>query len=215
MKITNVFAACLASLMLLSSCTAPADETKSLYQHGLDVVALMDEMVNCDAYVQAQTGSAEILEITRSLAEGDYSSPKAVYRVTIPDETIDALGQIDLLSDTSENLRTFFRQKTLSVIPIQITATEGVNFLAAASLCTAGKTFVSDEIPGNVIYLYTYENTIPVAVTFSSDADSPGLVSASGTFLSHKNRSFETVEDVEYLFSEYAASVELIPANYE
>ena len=202
--------ACLASVLLLTSCGTPAAETKSLYEHGLDVVALMDEMVNSEAYVQAQTGSEEILNITRTLAEGDYSSPKAVYRITIPDETIDALGQIELLADTSETLRSYFRQKTLSVIPIQITSTEGVNFLAAASLCTAGKSFISDEIPGNVIYLYTYENTVPIAVTFGCNADTPGIISASGTFLSHKERSFETPEDVQFLFSEYAASVEVV-----
>lgn len=203
----------LLSALLLTSCGTPAAENKSLYEHGMDVVALIEEMVNNDDYVQAYSGSSDILSVTRTLAEGDYSAPKAVYKVTIPETTIDALSEAELLTDASPELRSYLKQKTLAAIPIQITSTEGVNFLAAASICIAGKTFVSEEVPGYAIYLYTYENATPIAVTFGTSADAPGIVSASGTFLSHSDRSFETAEDVEFLFSEYAATVEIVPAN--
>lgn len=205
--------ALLLSALLLASCGTPAAEDRSLYEHGLDVVALIDEMVNNEDYVRVYSGSDDILNVTRTIAEGDYSSPKNVYKVTIPDTIINALSEADSLSDASPELLDYLRQKTLASIPIQITSTEGVNFLAAASICTAGKTFLSDEVPEYMIYLYTYENAVPIAVTFGRDANVPGVVSATGTFLSHSDRSFETKEDVELLFSEYAAAVEVVPAG--
>ena len=56
-------------------------EAVSLYEQGLEVVSLMEEMANCESYIQLFTGNTEINEIIQNIAEGDYSQPDAVYEV--------------------------------------------------------------------------------------------------------------------------------------
>lgn len=59
----------------------------------------------------------------------------------------------------------------------------------------------------NPIYLYTYENGNPVAVTFIAGED--GAVSASGTFVICDALTFESAEDVEAFFEEVEVEVEV------
>ena len=68
----RILAVLLSVVMLLSLCAcggAPstkADE-KSLYEHGLDVIAVMSEMTQLESYVETYTGSGEIKEIVQTI----------------------------------------------------------------------------------------------------------------------------------------------------
>ena len=73
----------LSAIMLLSLCacggeTSAKTEEKSLYEHGLDVIAVMSEMTQLESYVETYTGSGEIKEIVQTIGEEDYTTPKAV-----------------------------------------------------------------------------------------------------------------------------------------
>lgn len=176
---------------------APAP-SKTLYERGAELAAELAEMAGNRDYLSLYTGQGEVLDILARAAEGkDYTSPKAVYSLTISE---DAAGKIlaalemenaDALPD---HLKGKVREKVFQALPAQVNAMAGADTLAAASICTAGKVFVDPAVTDGVIYLYTYENGVPVAVTFLPGED--GAVSAGGTFLLGDSFSVDSLEDL-------------------
>ena len=63
-------------------------ETRSLYAQGLEVVQLMSEMTRSEEYIAFHTGNGEIKEIVEQLGAAEYSVPKAVYAISITEETL-------------------------------------------------------------------------------------------------------------------------------
>ena len=200
----------LSVIMLLSLCacgeTASTKEAeKSLYEHGLDVIAVMSEMTQLESYVETYTGSGEIKEVVTSIGEGDYTTPKAVYAITVNAEQIAAYADVEALDGASDALQKTMENKFIVALISQVNGRAGAMNLAAASVCTAGKTFVTDEISESVIYLYTYENGRPISVTFTCGEDS--TVSASGMFMMYDAFPCDSVEEIEEFFREVGASV--------
>lgn len=185
---------------------------KSLLEHGLDVVATMDEMAGSDEYINFYTGSKDMAEIVKEIGKGDHSAPVAVYKITIDKEAIEAWDMLGGLSGLSEELKTAMRQKAFGAALItQINAQSGATTLAATSICTAGKTFVSSEGDGDAIYLYVYENACPAAVSFVKGEDNS--VSASGTFILNDGFDASSPESLEAFFGETGAVIESVPLN--
>ena len=163
----------LAMALSFSACGSNKDhaETKSLYAQGLEVVQLMAEMTNTEAYIDIHTGDSAIKDIIQSISNGDYSAPKAVYAISITDENLTAMAELGNLDNASEELKSVLMQRVLGSLIPQINGMSGVENLAASSVCTVGKTFVDENATENAIYLYTYENATPVAVTFTVGED--------------------------------------------
>ena len=65
--------------MGLTACGINKDSS-SLYDQGLEVVKVMDEMAKSDSYTKYFTGNDEILKIIEGIAVGNYSEPKEVGR---------------------------------------------------------------------------------------------------------------------------------------
>ena len=57
----------LCAVLMLSVCSACLAETKTLYNHGMDVIHLMAEMIESDDYVNLFTVNTEIREIIDEL----------------------------------------------------------------------------------------------------------------------------------------------------
>ena len=185
---------------------------KTLLEHGLDVVATMDEMAGSDEYISFYSGSKELAEIVKDIGKGDHSAPVAVYKVTITKEAMDAWDMLSGLEGLSENLKTAMRQKAFGAALItQINAQSGATTLAATSVCTAGKTFVSTEGNGDAIYLYVYENACPAAVSFVRGEDDS--VAATGTFLLNEELDTSNPEVLAEFFGEIGALIESVPLD--
>ena len=204
------FVLLLSAIMLMSLCacggnTSTKTDEKSLYEHGLDVIAVMAEMTHLESYVETYTGNGEIKEVVKSIGEGDYTSPKAVYAITASAEQIAAYAEVGALEGASEELQNVMENKFVVALTTQVNGFAGAEQLAAASVCTAGKTFVTDEISESVIYLYTYENARPVCVTFTCGEDS--TVSASGMFMMYDEFTCDSAEEIEEFFSEVGVKV--------
>ena len=75
----------------------------------------------------------------------------------------------------------------------QINGMSGVENLAASSVCKVGKTFVNENANEDVIYLYTYEEAKPIAVTFTVSEDN--AVSATGVFVMYEGFTCDSMED--------------------
>lgn len=216
MRKSKVFAMVMIMLMMLSACDnarGMAEGTKSTaYQKGLEVVALLDEMVRNDTYLQLYTSSAEIQEIVETVATGDYTEPSAVYKLSLPGESLSALaetmGSNVSMEGMSPELTRAVEQKLIGVVISQVNAMEGAANLAAMSVCTAGKTFVNEEISEDLIYLYVYEDAAPAAVTFVRGDD--GTVSATGTFLLCEDLNTESEQTVSEFFAKLGTEVVVV-----
>ena len=197
----------LALILLLSLCACGGAKGKSLKEQGLEVAALMEEMVNSEAYIQYHTGAPALLEIAADIAEGDYSQPAAIYSLTPPEDAAgiwdESLQELEGLSDT---LKESVLQKTLgSALINRINAMSGAETLALTAVCTAGKTFVCESAEGDVTYLYVYEDGCPIAVSFSEGENK--AYSASGTFLVNDRFDASSQESIANFFAEYGIEV--------
>ena len=205
----------LSAIMLLSLCacggkTSPKTAEKSLYKHGLDVIAVMAEMTQLESYVETYTGSGEIKEIIQTIGEEDYTEPKAVYAITASPEQIAAYAGLDLLSDASNELQKTMENKFIMALISQVNGMAGAMNLAAASVCSSGKTFVSNEISESVIYLYTFDDARPISVAFTCGEDN--TVSASGMFLMYDEFTCDSAEEIEEFFGEVGVKVREVPS---
>ena len=216
MKRTRIFLLAIIMIAVLSACGSSENTTEksnsSAYQKGLEVVALLDEMVQNDTYVQLYTASAEIQEIVETVASGDYTEPSVVYQISFSGENLSALaenmGGSVSMDGMSPELTRAVEQKLIGAVISQINAMGGATNLAAMSICTAGKTFVNEELSEDVIYLYVYENAAPTAVTFIKGDD--GTVSATGTFLLCEELNTESEQSVSEFFGELGVEVSAI-----
>ena len=104
----------------LSACGKKNDtETKSLYAQGLEIVQLMSEMTQIEEYVELYSGSNEIKTIIQNIGIGDFSSPKAVYAISIAEDDLAAMVGSNP-DNVSEELKNYIMQKSLASLMMQI-----------------------------------------------------------------------------------------------
>lgn len=187
-----------------------AGSAPPLYQRGLEVVALMDEMAGSDAYGMLFTESPEIGAVAKTLGGGRHAEPKEVYRITFSDEkllfVLSEAGGPDSLDGFSDGLQKLLRQRMAGSLVTQINAMSGTANLAAASIYSVQTSFVSDELDQSVLYVYVYEDAVPAAVLFT--AGEGGAVNASGSFLLNDGLSADPGQTLENLFGAAGAAVE-------
>lgn len=206
-KLIALVLALVIMVLSLSACSnnESNSKTKSLYAQGLEIVQLMSEMTRTEEYVDIHTGDSKIKTIISDISTGDYSSPKAVYAISISDENLAAMAELDSLENASEELKTFLMNRVLGSLMTQINGMSGVEKLAASSVCTVGKSFVNENATVNVIYLYTYENALPVAVTFTVGEDQ--AVSASGVFVLYDEFTCGSADEIKAFFIDIIVEV--------
>ena len=202
----------LAMTLSLSACGSSTENVKSesLYNQGLEVIQLMSEMTQTQEYVEVFTGSDEIKSIVQDISAGDFSNPKAVYAISVTEDKLFAMAGLNSLNKASDGLKSFLIRGLLGSLMTQINSMGGIEDLAAASVCTVGKTFVDENATENVIYLYTYENAVPVAVTFIIGEDH--AVSASGVFVMYNGFTCGSANEIKSFFSDIDVEViEIVP----
>lgn len=201
----------IAACLLANLFTGCASSDKSLYAHGLDVIALMQEMTANESYLTLYSGNEEVQEHLSAIGEGDHTTPQAVYRIRVVDGAFPGLLVAEQMEGLSDTLKAQVESKMLASLLTQINAMKGSTALAAASILIAEKTFVSDQLTENIVYLYTYADAVPAAVIFLQGED--GAVSASGMFILEETLPTDTAQEIEAFFAEYAveAEVEALP----
>lgn len=190
----------LVSVLGLSACekTKSSPETKSLYAQGLEVVQLMTELTQTEEYINIAAPD-DIKSIIQELADKNYSTPKAVYSVSASDKELAKMAELNGFDDISDNLKPFILSKLYGAMITRLNSMGGVEDLTVASLCTAGKTFVNENTTGNIIYLYTYDDAVPVAVTFITGDNNS--VSANGTFVMYDEFICGSADEIKDSFN--------------
>ena len=193
--------------VLLCACAGKEKDSlkKSFSEKGFSLVLLMDEAAKNDKYLSLYTANSSLTGPAEAAAAGNRQTPKAVYEITISDETLDMLSESESVPGLSDELSVFLRKKTLSSIPSQINARGGAECLAASSVLTISDVFVPAEMQADAVYLYTFEDAFPAAVVFLAGEN--GAVSASGCFLLYDSFSDGSLPEIEAFFSEFGASV--------
>jgi len=207
MKKTIAFVLVLTIILGLAACGAAKEvkESKALYAHGLEVVSMLSEMTRSENFIGIYTANSEIKDIILTLGENSYEQPDAVYAITVPEDTLTGMAELSNLEGASQELKIYLMQRVMASLMSQINAMSGVENLAASSVCTVGKTFVSENATENVIYIYVYEGTAPVAVTFTLGEDH--TVSATGTFIFYDGFTCGSAEEIQSVFSDIAVNV--------
>lgn len=184
-------------ILSLTACGSKKEQV-SLYERGLEVVDLLDEMADSQSYVQMFTGNTQISEVIQSNTNGDYSKPQAVYEVVLQKDNYQGLlGNEDTQIAMSDELERIMEKKVNASLITQTNAYGGSENLAASTICTTDIFFVNSEIKEDVIYIYVYENTAPVAITFLQEGND--IVSGNGTFLFGEELMNLTKESISQL----------------
>lgn len=192
-----------SALLLLCACGAEKNTAseESLYEHGLDVISLMNEMVQSEAYGELMCYSSEIIEIGNEIAKGDYREPNAVYKLDVNSlADLYELGEKES-PELTDTLRTYVENRYYSSMASNLNGAYGTAVdLAASSVYTAVKTFVSNELSESTIYIYTYSDSYPVMVTFTPGEG--GAVSASGSFILDDEFRDDGGQDIDMLLED-------------
>lgn len=206
-KPVAVMALVLVLAMGLSACgdRGGGAESSSLYAQGLEVVQLMSEMARSEEYWDAYGAGSEAKAVIQDISVGDYTAPKCVYAITVSNEDLAAMAELDRLGDMSEGLRSFLARRAVNSLMTQINGMGGVQSLAASSMCAAGKVFVNEDAREDVIYLYTYENAVPAAVAFT--VGEGHAVSASGVFVIYDKFTCGSADEIQSFFGDIPVKV--------
>lgn len=198
MKIKRI-ALLIVALSLLTAALSGcgAQSKKSLADHGMDVVALMAEMVESDDFYEVYNTPDALRSIVDTVANGDYDEPENVYAVTIkPEKVMKSLGiPDDVLDDLSDDVQESLYKKAYSALITSFNNAMGSDYIACAAIYTAGKTFVYDELEESVIYFYTFDDSVPIAIAFVMGED--GSVSANGWFMFGDKLDFDSAKEFE------------------
>ncbi len=188
----------LCVLFLLFLLTACEKTEASLYDRGLETVALMAEAIRSEAYLDLLSAAEPLREIIDDAAAGDYSTPKEVYSLSFREDALQAFSGIPELTAVPQTLAEVVSHRLISTIIPQVNAAGGAETLAASTICTIGKTFVSEELKEDMIYIYTFGSGCPVAVTFTGGEDH--TVSASACVILNEDFSCGDAGEIQNFF---------------
>lgn len=186
-------------------------EEVSLYAQGMDVIRLMQEMSQSEEYAGFISGSPELQDKILEMGQGDYIAPKMVYQIWPDGDSILSAAGIGSQEERSEELRIFLNKRVIGAVPSQLNGMSGVESLAAANACTAGKTFQNSAASEDVIYLYTFEDAAPAAVTFIAGEDD--TVEATGMFVLLEELPLDSAEELQSFLSNIGIKAEVAEVN--
>lgn len=168
---------------------AKAAKPKTLVEQGLSLISLMKEKAENKKLINLYSGSDELNNIIQEIASQGVSKPSEVYRLSGDFSFLFSLMTMEF--DTadmqfSSELKEEVAKRFLSSIPsIWNAKTAGATPLAAASLLTCTKAFVSKELSQDCIFLYEFHDAYPVAVCFLRGEDN--AVMATSTIIVDKD----------------------------
>lgn len=196
-----------AGLMSLCSCSSNdvgennSKNLKSSYSYGLDMIKEMYDILLDDNYREVMVND-DLDGIPEKIAQGDYSSPKNVYKISFDLENMKKMyyENFEKLFDVSKK---YLEDKISSSTVSIINAHQGVSSITASSIYKTSRVFVSsdsDELDKNTSYLYVYDNTFPVMVNFTKGDG--GAVLAESTFILDESFDCDTIESVQEYFKD-------------
>lgn len=211
-KYLTIIAISVMLLVLLCSCSVKSKNTDTfLYTRGIELIQRMDIMAESEEYINLVSASTELGETVNKIGEGNYSEPKAVYKVTIPKEAAASLYMGDKITKVPEELKKEIERRCIAAIPARINAFKGSKFVAATSIVTLGDSFINDDLKNNTLYIYLYEGEYSAMVSFFPGNEN--IVGASAGFVI--NDSFNQITSDSEMSEWIAEYVLLVDCEIE
>ena len=177
----------------LSESVVSESEDSVLYTKGLELISAIDEIAESEEYREVFSASNEVDTVSSKMGNGDYSAPKAVYKIS----EIELTQNISDMSSLSENLQKNIQNKIYVALPTMLNASVGTNEIAASSIVTDSKYFICNKLSDSCLYLYVYDGDYSSMVSFIPHDEN--IVSAGGCFITNKaledTSSAETIKD--------------------
>ena len=151
-----------------------------LASKGLELIAKMDKLAESTAYIESVSAQEDFKALLSEVAEGDYSSPKAVYKASFPEGTASAAVGVSI-DAFSDDIKSIVDDRLLAAIPSQINATEGVETLAALTLVSAGTASYVEGVEESQLYIFLYDNGYSAIVSYMPQEEN--VVSISANFV--------------------------------
>lgn len=169
-------------LFLLSSCSVKSENIDALlYTKGLELIQRMDIMAESEEYINLMSASTELGEVISRIGEENYSEPKTVYKIIIPEEAVTSRSFEGEITGVPEELKKEIERRFISAVPVQANASKGSIFVAATSIITTGDSFINDGLKNNTLYIYLYEGEYSAMVSFFPGKEN--IVGASAGFV--------------------------------
>ena len=173
---------------------------KTLEDFGAKIVSLMNDMITSESYANLYGLPSEYDATVEKLRGADYSSPSAIYRVSIPEESLTAAG-IDL-EKFSGDLKAYLENTLYTSFVSQINSKMGgISSVVVSSAYTASLSFAYDGLKTPEVYLYAFENGAPFIVVYKP-GDS-GAIVAIGSFLIVDGFKTDSAEQIAESFDSY------------
>ena len=210
----------LSALILISPLcmfAKPAKKEKTLVEQGLSLIELMKEKANNEAYIGMLIGSSAnsvFFEKIKELGSGDISNLSCVYCLSGDYSDfvlsylsgIEELGMPNFGSDgsikesLSPELWNDLKRKVFFALPSIWNLYAGANSLemAAPSVLSASSNFDSDEIDSDCIYIFTFSDSYPVAVSFQRGEGRSVYASASYILDKAFPKSLESMQELGF-----------------
>lgn len=194
-----------------SLCFAKDKNTESdnlLYQKGLSMISVMDEMAANKTWISAFSKTDVFQNIISDMSKIEHKKVKSVYKINITEDINYYLIEPIEVKKLSEELRIYLLNILQDSVITDVSAFGGDDILFASSICSYEKTFVSRETKENVIFLYTFEKAVPVLISFVVGDNN--TVSATASFILTKDFNIDNVQDVQKYFYDYSPQIEVL-----
>lgn len=113
----------------------------TLYEKGKEIAELVIDAVRSEDYVNLYSASEDVSNLLKEVGTAEWAEPEAVYEVTVSDAFYKTLDEAGALNNLSEELAKIVKSKLFTSMVYQISGYSSSVELAAASVCSAGKTF--------------------------------------------------------------------------
>lgn len=198
------------AVMVLSGCNKDAkDASQVINDNAMEIISTMAEKAGSVDYINAFTNYNEIGDMGSQIAEGDYSTPANIYKLTFTSEGTKALFDLmdtEISGNLSENLKGELEDKMIGTIATMLNSGAGTKAIVLSSVIQTEAIFVCEEMTENCLYMYFFENGFPVCVAFTPGKD--GAVLARGVFLVREDFVDMDAAKVEETFKEMAQYAE-------
>ncbi len=156
-----------------------------LIEQGLKLTSLIKEKAGSKEYIAMFFGpQSQLTEFLPDLTSADYTNPSAVHCLSGDFTQISTLLMSEVqeadFSSISEIMGKDISQRILSVIPnMWNSMSSGPSGIAMANVLSSSSVFVCKELKEDCMYIFSFGEAYPVAVSFLCGEDGAVLAKAS------------------------------------
>lgn len=178
------------------SCFFSFAKEKSIYNHGLELVQELEKMSQSENYISCFFSSGKDFW---SEKKDQFKLSKIVkcYQLDLNSENlIKMLSMMDSAEIDSVVMEMLEKKASGSFLPSMLNSRIGVIPLSLASVLTTSKIFDSSELKKNTNYIYVFENSYPIFVSFEKGEDKAVLAIANYILIDELiNTDIETLKE--------------------